>query len=37
MKNMELLNICYQFFNILITADELIEMLDNMDKSNLSK
>lgn len=37
MENMELLNICYQFFNILITADELIEMLDNMDKSNLSK
>ena len=37
MKNMELLIICYKFFNILITADKLIEMLDNMDKSNLSK
>ena len=37
MKNMELLIICYKFFNMFITADKLIEMLENIDKSNLSK
>ena len=37
MKNKELLNICYKFFNRFITADELIEMLNNIDKDSLSK
>ena len=32
-----LLIICYKFFNMFITADKLIEMLENIDKSNLSK
>ena len=36
MKNKELLNICYKFFNRFITADVLIEMLNNMDMKNLS-
>lgn len=35
MKNKELLNNCYRFFNRFITADELIEELINMDTSNL--
>lgn len=35
MKNMELLNICYKFFNRFITVNELIENLSNMDKTNL--
>ena len=37
MKNKELLNICYKFFNRFITADKLIEELTNMDKIDLSK
>ena len=37
MKNKELLNICYKFFNRFITADELIEMFRNIDKNLLSK
>lgn len=37
MKNKELLNKCYSFFNRFITADELIKELTNMDTSNLSK
>lgn len=37
MKNKELLNICYKFFNRFIIADELIEMLSNIDKKSLSK
>lgn len=37
MKNKELLNICYKFFNRFITADKLIEQLSNIDKSNISK
>ena len=37
MKNKELLNICYKFFNRFITADVLIEQLSNIDKTNLSK
>ena len=37
MKNKELLNICYNFFNRFITADVLIEQLSNIDKTNLSK
>ena len=37
MKNKELLNICYKFFNRFITADILIEQLSNIDKTNLSK
>lgn len=37
MKNKELLNICYKFFNRFITADILIEQLTNIDKTNLSK
>lgn len=37
MKNKELLNICYKFFNRFITADKLIEELTNMDTTNLSK
>ena len=36
MKNKELLNICYKFFNRFITADVLIEQLLNIDKTNLS-
>lgn len=37
MKNKELLNICYKFFNQFITADILIEQLSSIDKTNLSK
>ncbi len=37
MKNKELLNICYKFFNRFITSDILIEHLSNIDKTNLSK
>ena len=37
MKNKELLNICYKFFNRFITADELIEMLDSVNIQKLSK
>lgn len=37
MKNKELLNICYKFFNRFITSDTLIEQLSNIDKTNLSK
>lgn len=37
MKNKELLNICYKFFNRFISADILIEQLSNIDKTNLSK
>ena len=37
MKNIELLNICYSFFNRYITADKLIEEFTNMDKIDLSK
>lgn len=37
MKNKEFLNICYKFFNRFITADLLIEKLNNMDTKNLSK
>lgn len=37
MKNKELLNICYKFFNRFITADKLIEELTNMDTTDLSK
>lgn len=37
MKNMELLNICYKFFNHFITVDTLIEKLSNIDKSKLSE
>lgn len=37
MKNKELLNNCYKFFNRFITADELIEELVNIDTRNLPK
>ena len=37
MKNKELLNICYKFFNRFINANTLIEQLSNIDKTNLSK
>ena len=37
MKNKELLNVCYKFFNRFITADKLLEELANTDISNLSK
>ena len=37
MKNKELLNICYKFFNRFITIDKLLEELVNIDTSNLSK
>ena len=37
MKNKELLNICYKYFNRFINADELIEMLDDIRKEELSK
>ncbi|MBR3661110.1 MAG: hypothetical protein IKN63_04300 [Bacilli bacterium] len=36
MKNIELLNICYKFFNRFITADILIDQFENIDKSKLS-
>ena len=36
MKNIELLNICYEFINRFITVDTLVELLDNMDKTKLS-
>ena len=36
MKNKELLNICYRFFNRFITADELIKQLINIDKTKLT-
>ena len=34
-KNKELLNICYKFFNRFLTADSLIEELSNIDKESL--
>lgn len=37
MKNIELLNICYKFFNRFIIADQLIESLENIDKQKFSK
>ena len=37
MKNRELLDVCYRFFNRFITADVLIEQLSNIDKTNLLK
>lgn len=37
MKNKELLNICYKFLNRFITTDILIEELENIDKTKLSK
>ena len=37
MKNIELLNICYKFFNRFITADKLVEEIEKIDTSNLSK
>ena len=37
MKNKELLNVCYKFFNRFITANKLLEELANTDTSNLSK
>ena len=36
MKNKELLNICYKFFNRFIIAEQLIEMLSDMDRKTLS-
>ena len=36
MKNQELLNICYKFYNRFITVKELIESLSKMDKSKLN-
>ena len=37
MKNKDLLNICYKFFNRFITVNELIEKLKNLDLNKLSK
>ena len=37
MKNKELLKICYKFLNRFITADELIKMLNDIDKNKYSK
>lgn len=37
MKNKELLNICYKFFNRYITADVLIEKINHINKKSLSK
>lgn len=37
MKNKELLNYCYKYFNRYITAYELIELLNNIDKKTISK
>ena len=30
MKNIELLNICYKFFNRFITADKLVEEIEKL-------
>ena len=35
MKNIEMLNICYKFFNQYINATQLIEMLSNLKKKDL--
>lgn len=37
MKNIELLNICYKYFNRFVVADELVKLLTDMDKNKLSK
>ena len=37
MKNKELLKICYKFLNRFITEDELIKMLNDIDKNKYSK
>ena len=37
MKNIELLNSCYKYFNRYITAEELIKLLNNIDTSSFSK
>ena len=37
MKNKQLLNICYKFFNRFINADELIVQLSNIDNKELTK
>lgn len=37
MDDKKILNICYKFFNRFITADKLLEELENLDTSNLSK
>ena len=37
MKNIELLNSCYKFLNRFIIADQLIELLENIDKQKFSK
>lgn len=37
MKNKELLNICYKFFNKFIDSNKLIELLKNIDTKSLSK
>lgn len=37
MKNIELLNICYKFFNRFITTDKLVEEIEKIDTSNLTK
>lgn len=37
MKNKELLNICYSFFNRFISADMLIEQLSNINRTDLTK
>lgn len=36
MKNKQLLNICYKFFNRYITSNKLIEQLENIDKDELT-
>lgn len=37
MKNIELLNVCYKYFNRYITAEQLIKLLDSIDKKTLKK
>ena len=37
MKNKQILNICYKFFNRYLIADELVKQLTNIDKTGLSK
>ena len=37
MKNIELLNVCYKFFNRFILSNDLVDILDNMDDKEVKK
>ena len=37
MKNIELLNYCYKYFNRYITAEQLVELLENINKTSFTK